>query len=116
MASTRSDHAVDIIDIHLPALRADGDEGAPSDYMRSQIVAGLTKSAGSKSLPTMLLYDTRGLRIYDKLTMDATEYYPFAAEENILKNHADSIVHVMHAAQGAVAGQKEEVVVELGAG
>lgn len=101
--------SVDIINTHTREDRG-------PDVMRDQIIAGLSKPQGQKSLPTMLLYDTRGLRIYDKITTDTTEYYLFAAEESILKKHADSIVRVMHSAQGDAAGKRDEVVVELGAG
>ncbi|THH16530.1 hypothetical protein EW146_g4127 [Bondarzewia mesenterica] len=80
--------------------------------MRSEIISGLSRPAGHRSLPTLLLYDERGLRIYDKITTEADEYYLFAAEENILRGHADDIVHVMH--EGKLG--KEEVVLELGAG
>ncbi|KAI0683454.1 hypothetical protein BC835DRAFT_1423256 [Cytidiella melzeri] len=91
-----------------------GHSGQDSDSLGRQIVDGLTQSAGQKTLPTMLLYDERGLRLYDKITTDAPEYYLFAAEEQILRDHADEIVRYMHAG----AGQKlaQESIVELGAG
>ncbi len=41
------------------------------------------------------------------------EYYLFAAEEEILKDHASEIVGVMHRATGVVQGEN---VLELGAG
>ena len=83
--------------------------------IRQDILTGLSKPAGHKTLPTLLLYDERGLRIYDKITTEADEYYLFAAEENILKSRADDIVQVMHAHAGGGVGA-EEVVLELGAG
>ncbi|KAF8918913.1 C-type lectin protein [Mucidula mucida] len=81
--------------------------------IRKEIVQGLQRPAGSKTLPTMLLYDERGLRLYDDLTTEAPEYYLFGAEEEILKNKANDIVRVMHGGSGVVAN---EVVLELGAG
>ncbi|KAI0631951.1 DUF323 domain-containing protein [Trametes polyzona] len=101
--------AVNIIDIHAR-------EPALADHsIRDDIVAGLSQPAGQKWLPTMLLYDERGLRIYDEITTGAPEYYLFPAEEEILKNKADDIVKVMHA--GVSDGRPvDEVVVELGAG
>jgi uncharacterized SAM-dependent methyltransferase len=75
---------------------------------------GLSRPTGEKTLPTILLYDERGLRLYDALTTHAADYYLFGAEEQILKDHADDIVEVMHSASGGAV--TDEVVLELGAG
>lgn len=101
--------AVDIVDAR--ARRA-----AATDPLRDDILAGLTGSrpAGERTLPTMLLYDERGLRLYDAITTDAPEYYLFAAEEEILRRHGDHIARYMHA--GRAAKIVNETVVELGAG
>ena len=99
--------AVEIIDIHV---RNDKDNALA---MRNQVVQGLSKPNGTKTLPTMLLYDERGLRLYDDITTKAPEYYLFGAEEEILKSKADEIVRVMHHATGVVDG---EIALELGAG
>ncbi|KAG6860389.1 hypothetical protein C0995_011774 [Termitomyces sp. Mi166 len=80
----------------------------------AQIVDGLSRPAGQKELPTMLLYDERGLRLYDDITTKAPEYYLFGAEEEILKSKADEIVQTMHHGQAPVS--TDEVVLELGAG
>ena len=80
-----------------------------------QILKGLTKLVGHKSLPTLLLYDETGLRLYDDITTEAPEYYLFGAEENILKSHADEIVRVMHSRDGGEVN-RGEIVLELGAG
>ncbi|KAG9098927.1 hypothetical protein FS749_002594, partial [Ceratobasidium sp. UAMH 11750] len=75
------------------------------------IVSGLSKPKGSRTLPTLLLYDERGLRLYDDITTKAPEYYLFGCEEQILADHADDIVKAMD------AGRRDgEVVIELGAG
>ncbi|KAH7927825.1 hypothetical protein BV22DRAFT_1006204 [Leucogyrophana mollusca] len=82
--------------------------------IRHQIVQALSSDLNQKTLPTLLLYDERGLRLYDDITTEAPEYYLFGAEEDILKNYAPEIVQVMHhRAGGVVPG---EVVLELGAG
>ena len=81
--------------------------------IHSEIVKGLSRPIGQKTLPTLLLYDERGLQLYDELTTNVPEYYLFAAEEEILKRHADQIVRAMH---GNVEHPSEGVVVELGAG
>jgi len=78
-----------------------------------QILDGLSCPVGEKHLPTMLLYDERGLRLYDDITTEAPEYYLFGAEEEILKNHADAIVRAMHPYADVPT---DETVLELGAG
>lgn len=85
-----------------------------ADDTRQQIMTGLNQPANKKTLPTLLLYNECGLRLYDKITTEAPEYYLFAAEEEILKKHADEIVQVMHAKEGEVC--PGEIVLELGAG
>lgn len=98
--------SVDIIDIR-------GEDKHGLSRVRQQITAGLSKPTGRKSLPSMLLYDERGLQLYDDITTKVADYYLFAAEEEILKNHAGEIAHAMHPGGGVKTG---EVVVELGAG
>ncbi|KAL0960797.1 hypothetical protein HGRIS_005816 [Hohenbuehelia grisea] len=85
------------------------------DDLQRQLVDGLHRPAGEKEMPTMLLYDERGLRLYDDITTEVAEYYLFAAEEEILKNKADEIVRLMHAGADGAA-QSDEVVLELGSG
>ncbi|RDB14613.1 Ergothioneine biosynthesis protein 1 [Hypsizygus marmoreus] len=87
---------------------------ADGSDMSSQIVSGLMRPAGEKEIPTMLLYDERGLRLYDDITTNVPEYYLFGAEEEILKNKADEIVRAMHNGDEEVS--TDEVVLELGAG
>ncbi|TFK52328.1 DUF323 domain-containing protein [Heliocybe sulcata] len=85
--------------------------------LKQQIVAGLSKPAGQRTIPTLVLYDERGLRLYDDITTEAPEYYLFGAEEEILKSRADEIVQVMHSStlkESGISGN--EVVLELGAG
>jgi uncharacterized SAM-dependent methyltransferase len=90
-------------------------EAHTSDNIYHQIQEGLFRPTGHKSLPTLLLYNESGLRLYDDITTEAPEYYLFGAEENILKKHADEIVQVMHSRdEGEVI--RNEVVLELGAG
>lgn len=99
-----------IIDLHSRS-----NEGIVVDHMPEQIMEGLAKPPGQKEIPTMLLYDERGLRLYDNITTEAKEYYLFSAEEEILKNHSHEIVQSMHHSSGGetIAG---EAIVELGAG
>ncbi|KIK01888.1 hypothetical protein K443DRAFT_97895 [Laccaria amethystina LaAM-08-1] len=78
-----------------------------------QILDGLSSPVGEKHLPTILLYDERGLRLYDDITTEAPEYYLFGAEEEILKNRADAIVRAMHPYSDVPT---DETILELGAG
>ncbi|KAJ7213917.1 DUF323 domain-containing protein [Mycena pura] len=72
--------------------------------MAAQVSQGLRAPAGAlKHLPTMLLYDERGLRLYDDITTHAPEYYLFGAEEEILKKKADEIVAAMHLGTGGLS-------------
>ncbi|KAJ7780841.1 DUF323 domain-containing protein [Mycena maculata] len=89
------------------------EQGIASD-MATQVLKGLQGSKGEKHLPTMLLYDERGLRLYDDITTHVPEYYLFGAEEEILKNKADEIVAAMHQGTGGLFAK--EAVLELGAG
>ncbi|KAI0345952.1 DUF323 domain-containing protein [Trametopsis cervina] len=101
---------IDIVDIR----GKQGSTREDTSSLRKQIEDGLTQPAGQKTLPTMLLYDNHGLRLYDKITTDAPEYYLFSAEEQILRDNSDDIVRYMHAGVGGKINQ--ETVVELGAG
>lgn len=89
---------------------------APRSATRSCDLSGLAQPTRHKTLPTLLLYNERGLLIYDEITTDATEYYLFPAEEEILKNKVDEIVRVMMHRGPTDSGLIDEVAVELGAG
>ncbi|KAJ7822036.1 DUF323 domain-containing protein [Mycena leptocephala] len=77
----------------------------------AQVLKGLQSPAKSgKTLPTMLLYDERGLRLYDDITTHVPEYYLFGAEEEILRKKSDEIVAAMHQVSGGLF--TNEVVLE----
>ena len=78
-----------------------------------EIFQGLRKPQGQRTLPTILLYDEQGLRLYDEITTNVLEYYLFPAEEEILREHGGEIVRLMH---GGGSVRDGEVVLELGAG
>jgi len=99
---------VDILDVHTHSNVGFIDSDMPRD-----IISGLSLPPGQRQLPTMLLYDEQGLRLYDSITTEAAEYYLFAAEEEILRESADEIVKAMHYGKGTPSA---EAVVELGAG
>ena len=98
----------EIIDIHTRST-----DGILMSDIPQLILDGLSKPLGHKQLPTLLLYDECGLKLYDNITMDAPEYYLFAAEEEILKTNTDDIVKAMHINTGIGS---DEVILELGAG
>jgi len=98
----------EIIDVHSRSS-----EGIVVSDIPNQIIHGLSQPPHQKHIPTMLLYDERGLRLYDDITTEAPEYYLFAAEEEILKTKADEIVQAMHRGSDVLL---DEVIVELGAG
>jgi L-histidine Nalpha-methyltransferase / hercynylcysteine S-oxide synthase len=97
-----------IIDVRLNSNASNGEVN-----IRDEITKGLSRPAGQKILPQLLLYDNEGLRIFDEITTDVDDYYIFPAEENLLKRHANDIVRVMH---GKEDQPMESVVLELGAG
>ena len=103
--------AIEIVDIHT-SLK----DGLSRCDLSQQILDGLSRPVGEKEMPTMLLYDERGLRLYDDITTAAPEYYLFGAEEEILKRHADQIVRTMHSRSSHGGPAADEVVLELGAG
>jgi L-histidine Nalpha-methyltransferase / hercynylcysteine S-oxide synthase len=100
----------EIVDIRFDKPALDNEHDLPH-----QIMKGLLKPSGHKSIPTLLLYDEVGLRLYDDITTEAPEYYLFAAEEEILQKHADEIAQVMHRRDNGQVNTGE-VVLELGAG
>jgi L-histidine Nalpha-methyltransferase len=93
---TRSRTTTAVLDVH----RTEADAQAE---LRSDVRAGLT--AIPKALPPKWFYDAAGSAIYERITQ-LPEYYPFNAEREILRAHADEIAM----ASGA------EALVELGSG
>ncbi|KAH9991248.1 DUF323 domain-containing protein [Russula vinacea] len=98
---------------HITDVRLNNQASNGEVNIRDEIVKGLSRPAGQKILPQILLYDEEGLRIFDEITTGVDDYYIFPAEENLLKRHAHDIVQVMHGKEGEPG---ESVVLELGAG
>lgn len=97
-------------------VRQNVDKDGSTEYeLARQIATGLSAPTGQKKMPTMLLYDTNGLRLYDEITTKAPEYYLFGAEEQILKEHANDIVRAQHSYEAGHITDGE-VILELGAG
>lgn len=84
-------------------IRRDADEISLS----AAISDGLRPAPGSeKTLPTLLLYDEAGLRLFEKITY-LDEYYLTNAEIELLEAYSDSIAEHI---------QPGSMIVELGSG
>jgi uncharacterized SAM-dependent methyltransferase len=103
-----------IVDVRSYYDKGSPGSGSSDADIQAQIIRGLMAPMNEKTLPTMILYDERGLRLYDIITIKAPEYYLFGAEEQILQDYANHIVDVMHQRTGGVV--LGEVMLELGAG
>ncbi|KAH7101837.1 hypothetical protein BKA62DRAFT_702437 [Auriculariales sp. MPI-PUGE-AT-0066] len=84
--------------------------GAMMD-LREEVISGLSKPAGKRNIPTVVLYDEQGLKLYDTITTECKEYYLFGAEEQILRDSAVDVVRAM-----GVSDERGADVLELGAG
>lgn len=75
--------------------------------LKQEIKAGLNvKDGEEKTLPTLLLYDDKGLKLFEKITY-LDQYYLTGHEIQVLTEHADKIADRIP--NGAL-------VVELGSG
>ncbi|CAI6342272.1 unnamed protein product [Periconia digitata] len=93
-----SNGAIPIIDIRV---------GEADFNMLQDIKQGLRPEDGEhKTLPTMLLYDEAGLRLFEKITY-LDEYYLTNSEIEVLERYADEMVERI---------KPESIVVELGSG
>ena len=99
--SPKNNVAPQIIDI-----RQNGGGLAP---LIPQIRSGLNVRDGEeKKLPTLLLYDEDGLKLFEKITY-LEEYYPTGQEIEVLEAYADRIAD-------RVALEPNSMLVELGSG
>lgn len=99
--SSQNNVAPQIIDI-----RQNGGGLAP---LVPQIRSGLNAKDGEeKKLPTLLLYDEDGLKLFEKITY-LEEYYPTGQEIEVLEAYADRIAD-------RIALEPNSMLVELGSG
>lgn len=90
---------------HILDIRQDGVLTPLVDQIRS----GLNPTdGGEKSLPTLLLYNEEGLKMFEKITY-LEEYYPTGQEIQVLERYADRIAD-------RIAPQSGSMIVELGSG
>lgn len=74
-----------------------------------QIRSGLRpENGGEKKLPTLLLYNEEGLKLFEKITY-LEEYYPTGQEIEVLERNADRIAD-------RIAPRPGSIIVELGSG
>ncbi|GAA5797533.1 hypothetical protein EDC94DRAFT_599050 [Helicostylum pulchrum] len=71
------------------------------------ILESLDKPLNHKSIPTYILYDKKGLQLFDKITQLDDEYYLTGAELDILTRKSDDMIKRL---------QNGSVLFELGAG
>ena len=90
---------------HIIDIRKDGALTPLVDQIRS----GLHPEDGKeKKLPTLLLYNEQGLKLFEKITY-LDEYYPTSQEIEVLQCYADRIAD-------RIAPSPGSIVVELGSG
>ncbi|KFY00105.1 hypothetical protein V490_01483 [Pseudogymnoascus sp. VKM F-3557] len=92
-------HRLDIIDIRRSAGELELDLGR-------DIMAQLAPERGPKKMPTLLLYDTKGLQTFEEITY-LDEYYLTNAEIEVLERNAEEMARNI---------QAESMVIELGSG
>jgi len=77
--------------------------------LKDQILPALSpKAGGEKKLPTLLLYNEEGLKLFEKITY-LDEYYLTGQEIEVLEKHADHIAD-------RIALRPDSMVIELGSG
>ena len=73
--------------------------------LQVEIVKGLKKSP--KELPSLLLWNSEGLELYEKLKAERDDYYLPRLEEEIISTHAEEIARKI---------PNKSTVLELGSG
>ena len=77
------------------------------NFLKEEILSSIAGTSGvERRLPTMLLYDAAGLRLFEKITY-LEEYYPTNAEIDVLTTYANHIAQRI---------PDRSMVVELGSG
>lgn len=78
-----------------------------SKIIVDQLRKGLNPTKGKeKTMPTLLLYDQKGLRLFEEI-MELEEYYLTESEIEVLKHHANKIAETI---------RPGSMIVELGSG
>ena len=98
MVSVNGDRSPAVIDI-----RRDGVDTDLLDCVRTMLNP---KNGQERRLPTLLLYDEQGLKLFEDITY-LDEYYLTNAEIDVLTNHANDLANQIHT---------DSLIVELGSG
>lgn len=98
-----TNHQVDISDIPILDIRQEQHSSSLLDSIHDELHP---EENGAKRLPTLLLYDEPGLRLFEDVTY-LEEYYLTNAEIEVLRIHADSIAKLV---------QTGSQMIELGSG
>jgi len=95
-----------------PSSIIDIRDGTALTPLTEQIRSGLTPEGpegdGEKRLPTLLLYNEAGLKLFEKITY-LDEYYLTRQEIEVLEQNADRIAE-------RIALQPDSMLIELGSG
>lgn len=86
-------------------IRSDATLTPLIDQIRSDLQPA---NGGEKRLPTLLLYNEAGLKLFEKITY-LDEYYLTGQEIEVLENNADRIAD-------RIALRQDSMVIELGSG
>ena len=98
-----TNHQVDISDIPILDIRQEQHSSSLLNSIHDELHP---EENGAKRLPTLLLYDEPGLRLFEDVTY-LEEYYLTNAEIEVLRIHADSIAKLV---------QTGSQMIELGSG
>ncbi|KDR74728.1 hypothetical protein GALMADRAFT_99003 [Galerina marginata CBS 339.88] len=97
------------LEIPILDIRSKGTSGIESgleEAIRAEVSAGLSRGYNDKELPSLLLYDEEGLRLFEEITYQP-DYYLTGVEINLLSKYASQIADAVP--DGAT-------ILELGAG
>lgn len=103
---------VPIVDLRGNTAKSNTDSNLQSSIIKSLSTKNVRFAKDGvetliRSIPTMVLYDDKGLEIFDKITY-VDEYYLTEAEIDVLRNHAEECVRKIV--------RDGSVLVELGCG
>ena len=95
------------LDADTPHQIIDIRRGRADTSLANEIYWGLRPDVGGeKTLPTLLLYDENGLKLFEEITY-LEEYYLTNAEIELLESHAEAIARII---------KPDSVLLELGSG
>ncbi|KAF9008249.1 histidine-specific methyltransferase [Cyathus striatus] len=99
--------------IRILDIRNSTDAAGSIPDLRAQIIEGLSKETGNKTMPTEVLWDDAGLKIFaEAISTWSERYYPSSAEKRMLQEYGYEIAELIERTR---KGGKV-VIIELGAG